>query len=148
MARVEMAFMMFEIFVRQQDLGDLQVVSGEELLVGGHEARLADGGAGLELFESAGAFIKTEHAHAGTDCTGRDDDDLMAGFAQCRDLGDELADLREVGLLPAVREDTGAQLDDDTADIFQRLGTHGGVGSKSRCEGRGGMSGGEGPKAQ
>ena len=138
MARVEVAFVVLEIFVSQQHLGDVEIVAGEELLVGRHEARLANGRAGLKLIERAGTFIETEHAHASADCAGGDDDDFMAGFAQRAYLGDELADLREVGLLPAVCEDTGAQLDDDTADIFQRLGTHGDVGSKRRDEGRAG----------
>ena len=52
---------------RQQHLGDVEIVAGKEFFVGRHQARLTDGGAGLKLVERAGAFIKTEHAHAGTD---------------------------------------------------------------------------------
>jgi len=50
-ARVEMAFMMLEVFVGEQHLRDAQIVRGEKFFVNRHELRLADGGAGLQFGE-------------------------------------------------------------------------------------------------
>jgi hypothetical protein len=40
-------------------------------------------------------------------------------------LRDELLHLGEIGLLPAVREDAGAELDHEARDVFEDGGTHG-----------------------
>ena len=75
------------------------------------------------LFRSR-AFRVTEHAHARADRTGRDEHHLAPRDALRRDLRDELFHLREIRLLAAVREDTGAELHDEAADIFEQFGTH------------------------
>ncbi len=46
-ARVEMTFVMFKVFVREQHLCDDEPVRGKKLVVGRHQSRLADSGASL-----------------------------------------------------------------------------------------------------
>ncbi|MDB6122290.1 MAG: Phosphoglucomutase/phosphomannomutase [Pedosphaera sp.] len=123
-ARVEMAFVALQIFVGEQHLGDVEIVFGEQRLVGGHEAGLADGGAGLLFGQFGGALFVAERAHAGADRAGGDEHDFAPGEALGRDLGDQLFHLGKVGLLPAVGEDTGAELDDDTTYVFEQLTSH------------------------
>ena len=69
-----------------------------------------------------------EHAHAGADRAGADEDDVAAKLALRRDLRDELIHLREVGLLLRVGEDAGAELNYDPGSaprrIFQKISAH------------------------
>ncbi len=70
-AGVEMAFVMFEVVVREQHLRDVQTVPREQFRVHGHEPRLADGGAGLQFGEFGRAFFQAERAHARADRAAR-----------------------------------------------------------------------------
>ncbi len=53
-----------------------------------------------------------------------DEDDLLAGAALLRDLGDELFNVRRIRLLPAVREHAITDLDHDPGDVL-RIRVHG-----------------------
>ena len=66
-AGVQMALVMFEVGVREENLGDVEIVFGEKLFVSGHQARLAEGGAGLKFGEFGGTFGVAEKAHSGAD---------------------------------------------------------------------------------
>jgi len=48
-AGIEMAFVVLQVIVREQDLSDVETVLREETLVCGHQARLTDRGARLEF---------------------------------------------------------------------------------------------------
>jgi hypothetical protein len=123
-AGVEVALVMFQVVVRQENLGDAKAGLGEEPFVQGHQARLADGGAGLQLGKFGGPFGEAQNAHARPHRAGADDDDLFALGAHGGDLGGQLADLLQIGLLAAVGQDAGAQFDHDTTGIFQRSAMH------------------------
>lgn len=123
-AGVEVAVVIGEVGVGEEDLGDGEAELLEEVAVEGHEAGLADGGAGLELVELGGAAGEAEDAHAGADGTGGDEDDLAAGAALFGQLGDQLDELEEIGLFPAVGEDAGAEFDDEAGDAFEQLAPH------------------------
>ena len=120
-----MALVVLEIVVREEDLRDVEAELGEEVFVSRHQPRLADGGAGLQLGEFLGPRLEAEHAHARTDRSGGDEDDLAARPALGGDLRDKLLHLRKVRLLPGVCEDAGAELDDEACDVFENRRTHG-----------------------
>ena len=115
---------MFEIVVREQHLRDVQFVAREKSGIHRHEARLADGGARLQFGEVAGTFFITQRAHARADGAGGDEHDFLAGFSQRGELGDELFQLRRVGLLAAVGEHAGAEFHDDTGGGFDGFTMH------------------------
>ena len=77
------------------------------------------------LGEIGGARIKTKRAHARADRAAGDDHDFLACLSQRGDLRDDLFELCGINLLPAVREDAGAELDHDTGDVFEQFRTHG-----------------------
>ena len=110
--------------MREEHLADRQLVVAEERLIHRHEAGLADRGAGLPLGERGGARLVAEHAHARADRAGGDEHDLLARGPERGDLRDKLGELHLVRALPAVREDAGAQLDHEAADVAEDLGTH------------------------
>ena len=117
-AGVEMALVMCQVVVCQQDLGHAKTGLGKEPFVQGHQAGLADGGAGLQLGNIGGPFLVAQSAHARPHRAGTDNDDLFALGAHGGDLGGQLADLLQIGLLAAVGQDAGAQFDHDAAGIF------------------------------
>jgi hypothetical protein len=119
-----MAFMVLQILVCEQNLRDVKIVFGEKFIVSGHEAGLADGGAGLQFRKLAGPFFETERAHARAHRAGGDEHHFPARMALFSDLARELFHLGQVRLLPVVREDTGSQLDDNTASLSQQLISH------------------------
>ena len=71
-----MAFVMLEIVVGEQDLGDVQSELRKELFVGRHQPGLADGRASLQFRQFGGPFVVAEHAHARADRAGGDDRDF------------------------------------------------------------------------
>jgi hypothetical protein len=105
-------------------LRDAQIMLREKFRVSGHEPRLADGGAGLKFGEVAGAFFKTERAHARADCAAADDDDFASRFSLRGDLRDELLQLRRINLFPAVGQHAGAEFDDGARGGRKRLAMH------------------------
>ena len=123
-AGVEMALMVFEVVVREQHLGDVQAVPREQFCVGGHEPRLADGGAGLQFGEFGRALVQSQRAHARADGAGGDDHDFPASLALPGDLRDELFQLRRVGLLAAVREHARAEFHDNADGGFEWVTMH------------------------
>lgn len=129
-AGVEVAGVIGEVLVGEEDLGDAEVVMTEEGLVHGHEAALSDGGAGLELGDFAGAGVVAEDAHAGADGAGGDEDRFEAGGAEGGELGDELGELDLVGAFAGVGEDAGTEFDDDASGLAEERGAHGGCASR------------------
>lgn len=129
-AGVEVAGVVGEVLVGEEDLGDAEVVVAEEGLVHGHEAALSDGRTGLELGEIAGAGIEAEGAHAGADGAGGDEDGFEAGGAEGGELGDELGELDLVGAFAGVGEDAGPEFDDDASGLAEERGAHGGCASR------------------
>ena len=132
-ARVEMALVMFEVVMREQHLRDVQIVPREKFRVNGHEPRLADGGARLQFGEFAGPFFIAQRAHARADGAGGDEHDFLAGFSQRGDLGDELFQLRRVGLLAAVGEHAGAEFHDDAGGGFDGFTMHAAKLEENSC---------------
>ena len=96
----------------------------EQLRIGGHEPRLADGGARLQFGKFGRAFLIAQRAHARADRAGGDQHDLLAGFLQRGDLGHELFQLRRVGLLAAVGEHAGAEFYDQAGGGLDGLTMH------------------------
>lgn len=115
---VEVAVVVFEIVMGEEDLSDGKARAGKKFFVKGHQPRLADCGAGLQFGKFGGSFLMTQNAHARADRAGADDHDLLALRADGGDLSDKLAYLGEVGLLAAVGQYAGAEFDDDAADGF------------------------------
>ena len=96
----------------------------KQLGVHGHEPRLADGGAGLQFRQFVGPFFITQRAHARADGARGDEHDFLAGFFQRGDLGNELFQLRRVGLLAAVGEHPGAEFHDEAGGGFDGFTMH------------------------
>ena len=117
-ARVEMAFVVFQVVVRQQHLRDVQTVCGKKFFVNRHQPRLADGGAGLKFGEFARALFVAERAHAGADRAAGDEHDFLAGLPQRGNLRDELLQLRRVRLLAAVGQHARAEFHDEAGGGF------------------------------
>jgi hypothetical protein len=140
---IEMAFMVLQVVVDEEDLGDVELVAGEEGFVGGHEPGLTHGGAGLELSEVFGAAVIAESAHAGADGAGGDEDDFAACPALFGDLGHELFELMMVGLFAAVGQDAGAQFEHEAGDLLEQVAVHAGVLAEmgGSVEKRGGVLG-------
>ena len=123
-ASVEVAIVVLEIVVSQQNLGNRKTKNAEKLFVGGHEARLADGGARLQFGEVRWAFLMAERTHPGAYGTGADKNNFFAGLALLGNLRHQLFHLREVGLLAAIGQDTGAELYDHARNVFQKIRAH------------------------
>ena len=109
-----MAFVMLQIFVREQHLRNDEAVPGEEFVVRRHEARLADGGAGLFFGEAGGTRFIAERAHARPDRPRSHQHNFPAGFFQRRDLRDQLFQLGGINQLAAIGKNAGAEFDDET----------------------------------
>jgi len=92
-----------EVVMREEHLRDGERVGREGSLPDLHEARLADGGAGLLFGDVLGLLREREGAHAEADRAGRHDDDLGAGGAQGGELRGEVGDARGVELTNAGR---------------------------------------------
>jgi hypothetical protein len=67
---VEVALVVLEVGVSQQDLSNSESMRAEELLVSGHKAGLADGGASLEFGEIRRPLRIAQNTHAGSHRTG------------------------------------------------------------------------------
>ena len=114
-----MTLVMFQVIVRQENLGHRQSVRAEEFFVNRHEPRLAHGRTSLQLRQIVRTFLVPERAHAGSHRAGGHQDDLFARLALCHNLRHQLLHLGEVRLLPAIGQHTGSQLDYDAGDIFE-----------------------------
>jgi len=115
---------MFEVFMGEQHLCDMQIVSGKKFGVMRHQPRLANGGAGLEFRELARTFFVTERAHARADRAGSHEHDFLAGFFQRGNLRDELLQLRRINLFPAVGQHARAEFHDDARGGFDGFTMH------------------------
>lgn len=102
----------------------------KKFFVGGHKARLANRRARLSFGEFARAFLIAQRAHARADRPGSHDDDFSAGGALLGDLRRQLLHLAKVGLLPAIRQDAGSQLDHDSVGLFEQFAAHNLFGNK------------------
>jgi len=124
-------------------LGDGERVGRKGSLPHLHEARLADGGAGLFFGNVFGLFRERERTHAQADGSGGDHDHFGAGGAKRGELRGEVGNAGGVELADAGGEDAGAEFDDDTPGsaagdfFFQR----GGRGESGRANGRRGRAG-------
>ena len=123
-AGVEVTFVVLEVLMGQQHLAHMQVEFGKQPLVGGHEAGLADRRAGLQGIKGPGPLVVTEQAHARAHRAGSDQDHFAARLTLRGHLPHQLFHLREIRMLAAVRQDAGAQLHDQAADVLQGLETH------------------------
>ena len=85
-ASVEVPLVMLQVVVREQHLGNAQIEASKELLVNGHQPRLADRGTGLQLRQVARPPLKTQYSHARPDCAGRHEHDFFAGLPLFRSL--------------------------------------------------------------
>ncbi len=120
-AGVEVALAVLEVVMGQQDLSDAALFAGKELVIGGHEARLADGGGHLEGGQVVRALFHAEGLEAAGDGAGGDDDDVAALAAQGREAVDEGGHAAGVGAAVALDEHTAADLDDDASNGGQFL---------------------------
>ena len=118
-AGIEMAFVMLQVIVREQDLGDGQVMRAEQLLVDRHEPRLAHRRASLQLRQIARPLVVAQRPHARAHGARGDEHNLPARLALLGHLRHQLLHLGQVRLLPAVRQDPGAQLHHQARDIFE-----------------------------
>ena len=119
-----MPILVLKIVMREEHLGNLQVVPRKKLSVSRHESRLANCGAGLQVGEIGRALGHVQHTHAGTHRAGGHDNHLPASFALGGHLADQLLNLAGINLLAAVGQDSGAKLDHHSAGIFQRISLH------------------------
>ena len=136
-AGVEVAPAVFEIVVGQQDLADAAFLAGEELVVGGHEARLAHGGGHLEGGQVGGLLFHAQRLQAAGDGAGGDDDDFAALAAQGGETIDQGGHAAGVGTAVALHEHAAADLHDDAPGSRQffpcrKMGHDGGSLPKGR----------------
>ena len=110
--------------MREQDLGDGQAMRAEQLLVNRHEPRLAHRRASLQLRQLVRALLVAQRPHARAHRARRDQHNLPARLPLLGDLRHQLLHLGKVRLLPAVRQDAGAQLHHDARDVFEYFRTH------------------------
>ena len=73
---------------------------------------------------AVGPFFAAEHAHARAHRAGGDEHHFPARIAQFGHLRHQLFHLGGIRLLPAVREDAGAQLHDHARDVFKQFPSH------------------------
>src|SRR3954464_7254024 len=106
--RVQMPLVMLQIFMGKQDLRDREIKRAKELLVSGHQPRLANRSAGLQFRKVTRPLRMAEDPHAGTDRSRRNEHDLPPRLPLPRNLTNQLLHLREIGLLAAVGEDAGS----------------------------------------
>ena len=106
---------------------------GKRLLIGVGQPDLAGGGGRLLFLEPQGAFRQAEMAPADGDGAGRDDQHLLAGRLQCRDIvGQGIQPVAPDLAARFVHQQGGADLDDDpfgrieTGTLYQlcAVGTH------------------------
>ena len=114
-ARVEVAFAVRQVFMRQQDLRGMQVVLAETGFVGFDQAHLADGGGRLQFVERVRPALPAQPLHAfGNRAARHQHDILLAPF----ELGDLLGPARKRGVvepLAFVRDEAAADLDDQAS---------------------------------
>jgi hypothetical protein len=119
-----MTLVMFQIFVREQNLRDDDFVRGKKFVVSGHEPRLTDGGARLFFRKISRTRIVTERAHACADRATGNEHNFLAGFFQRGELRNELFQLRGINQFPAVGQNAGSQFDDQARNGFKKVTMH------------------------
>ena len=86
---VQIAPAALAVLQSEQDLGDGDLLSLEQLLVGMREANLPHGGGGLALLQAQGALGEAELAAPEGDGTRGHQDDLLPPFPQPQQVLDE-----------------------------------------------------------
>src|SRR5437867_2636001 len=131
-----MPLMMLQTIMRHQDLRDPQIEARKELLVGGHEAQLANRGAGLHFGKIGGPLVISEDTHARAHGSRTDEHDLFAGFAMYRELPDQSLHLGKIELLAAVGQDASPDLDHDAGHVLEQIAAiHGGSNLSKSADG-------------
>ena len=130
-ACVEVALVMFEVLMRQQNLCNGESKGGEKTFVSGHQSGLADRGTGQQFGQVCWSAIVSECPHTCTHRARGNEDYFFAGLALLRNLSNQLFHLGQVRLLPAVGKHARAQLDDEPGDLAEQLGAHGECGTKA-----------------
>jgi hypothetical protein len=134
-AGVEMAPAVLEVVVGQQHLADAALLAGEQLVVGGHEARLSDGGGHLEGGQVGGLLFHAQRLQAAGDGAGGDHDDFAAFAAQGGETVHQGGHAAGVGAAVALHEHAAADLHDDAPGSRQffpcrKMGHDGGQSAK------------------
>ena len=126
-ARVQVAFAVGQVGVRQQHLGAAQSLLAQLGLVHLDQAHLTDGGSGLQLVDFVRASGPAQALHAlGNGATGNHDDFARRAVGrvqrahQRRHLAAPFADRNFVQATALVGDQAGADLDDDAARIAQQ----------------------------
>ena len=104
-----------EVVVRQQHLANVLSKGRKQLTVGGHQPRLPDRRAGLQVRKISRTPIVSQRAHPCTDRAGTHYYNFAAGLALNRQLGYQLPQLRQIGLPPRIGQHSGPQLHHDTS---------------------------------
>src|SRR5690606_28085514 len=91
------------------------------------EVALTHGGAGLTHPQARGALAQSELAHAEPHRAARDHEHFFALFAELRELFDESVQATEREADAVVRDDAGAEFDDDATGLRQAAAIGGGV---------------------
>ena len=123
-ADVEVAGAAVEVAGGQQDLGGVDAVLVEALLVGPHQEALADGGAGLKVAQVGGPLAQAEPADAGADGPGADQRDLAASrrnrwiwsASACMRAGSSRPSSAVSTLVPTLTTTVWARVNDFLAD--------------------------------
>ena len=118
-AEVRNAAAVGEVGMREEDLPDLDAARGEEPLVLGDEARLADGRAHLDVRDLGGAGLEPERLDAGGDRARAHEQHLRPRLAQFADAVDDAPQRRVVGVARLLRDRVRADLHDDAPRVPQ-----------------------------
>ena len=113
----------FEVVVREENLGDVEIEFAENIAIERHEFALANGGGGLEFRQEFGALGEPERAHAGGNRTRSDENHFLPLFAQRGHLPGEAFDGRDGEPVLVVRQKASAKLDDDAANVTEDFTT-------------------------
>ena len=116
--RVEVAFAVGQVGVRQQHLRGAQAVRAEARLVDLREAHLPYRGAGLQFVDVGGTRLEAEAQHAFGDRAGADQHDLFAERAQGGNLRGPARDGGVIEAAAVVGDQRGADLDDDAGSVL------------------------------
>jgi hypothetical protein len=118
-ARVQVAFAVGQVGMREQHLGRLDVVGAEARLVDLREAHLADGGAGLQFVDVGRTRAEAQAQHALGDGAGRHQHDFLAERAQARNLRGPARDGVVVEAAAFVGDERRTDLDDDAVGLLE-----------------------------
>lgn len=105
----------------QQNLSGVPTVAGQRSLVGLNQIGLPDRRNGLQLRQAAGPLGQIQFADAGSDRSAADHDDLAAGVGDVGQTGRKPIDTRQIQLSVGRRQDSSANLDDDTGGRVDAL---------------------------